>query len=307
MLVSVSLLGATSLFADNSAKKDITDVINKKVVSAVNSNKDAIKGNIRVDFQISEKLYNADQADESLIEVGPFKADLACKAYALDNNWLILAGTCMHYSPDPVDRYGVRYTERLERKVISPFKTEKFAIPANNYATNNNIMLLWADNEKMSAALKAVPKVKVLAVSSPDTLFTFSAKNPFKINTARFGSNAIKTRRLKSQSANGKMFQLEEGLTDLSGTATDPIFLMMPNNREFLAGYNNGIMNYVLQLTFDDIFRTFDGKRSPNYFSLTLEDLNFIKRTVQEQRPEDWNHIKNRLFYDQTETPYFND
>lgn len=306
------LLGSSTLFAAVPAA-DVANAINSKV--AASGNKGAIEENIRVNFQISESMYR-EETDEieypgetlhyDRAEVGPYKADLACKAYALDSNWLILAGTCMRYSKDPVVANGREYKHRTGRKVISSFAPEGFyAIPASNFETNGNVMLLWTDKKENAAKLGKLPKVNVLAVSSPAKLFALSADNIFKINTARFGSDAIRERTLKSKSINGNKFQLDESLTDLSGTATDPLFLFTPTGREFLVGYNNGELAYALQIDFNDIIHTYDGRKSKDYYSLSLNDLNFIKKVVQKHRPADWKRIKQRLFYNQTAKPYF--
>ncbi len=315
MLACIFMIGATSLFAAEAPapKADaVAAAVNKKVAAA--SNKGAINKNLRVDFRITEYAARPEEGDvvypgEELsvvgAEVGPYEADLACKAYALDSNWLILAGTCMRYDSNAVEINGIRYPKRAFREIKSPFRVNGFSIESTHYASNGNVMLLWTGNKGLAAELRALPKVNVLAVSSPARLFALSANNTFKINTARLGSNAVRERTLKSNSIKGNRFQLDEGVTDLSGTATDPLFLFTPSGREFLAGYNDGILHYRLQVTLNDAPFTFDGAKSKNYFSLNLKDLEFIKKTVLAKRPGDWNRIKQRLFYNQTAKPYF--
>ena len=318
LTVGLSLLGVTFLITSGQAadsKKDMETAIYKKAASAINSNKGAIKKDLRVDFRIRESMYldayedaalSEEDLESGIIKTAPYSADLACKAYVLDKNWLIVSATCMRYSQDPVEVNGIRYTNRTGREVISPFKFKGHTIPADNYEYNSDIMLLWTGDKETADFLNKFPKVNILAVSSPEQLFTLSANGVFKINTARFGTNAVRERDLKSSSIKGNKFQLDEGLTDLSGTATDPIFFSTPNEREFIAGYNNGMLTYALQIIIDDITNTFDGRPSKEYFSLGLKDLDFIKQTVLEKRPSDWNRIKQRLFYNQTATPYFN-
>ena len=316
-LVCLSLLGVTAAFAAGkpASKADVSAAVNAKVANALQNNNGAIKNNLRVDFRITEYVTryvedgvvfpSEDEPQNGRIQKGPYEADLACKAYALDSNWLILSGTCMRYSPDPVQIYEPTYYERDGREIDSDFSVGNYSIPAKNYAYNDDVMLLWTGDANTAKFLSELPKVNVLAVSSPNKLFALNDVNTFKINTARLGTNAIRERKLKTNSIKGNMLQLEEGATDLSGTATDPLFLVTPSGREFLAGYNDGILGYALQITFNDIVNTFDGRTSKDYFTLSEKDLNFIKKTVLEQRPGDWKRIKNRLFLDQTATPYF--
>lgn len=280
------LLLACPLFAVSSQK--LEQAVSSKASAAVPTNKDAIKGNLRVDFPISEYFYDGLRDQDN----GPFDADIACKAYALDEHWLILSGTCMRYY-DSGDIREVGDHEYIERHG----RTFRENI---NHAENDNVMLIW----NSTGGFKA-PFVNVLATDSPNQLFTLSANHTVKINTARHGRNAIRTRKLKTGSVSGKYFKLDESWTDLSGTATDPLFLISQNGNEFLAGYNNGIISYALQMTIDDIFHTFDGQTSDEWFSLSKEDLNFIKRIVQQERPKDWARIKNRLFFNTTDKPFF--
>ena len=280
------LLLACPLFANTGTKLEST--VTNKVNAAVATNKGAIKKNLRVDFAISESFYDSKMDQDN----GPFDADIACKAYALDAHWLILSGTCMRYDEEgdirePGDH---EYMERHGRTFRKHY----------NHAENDNVMLMWTATSDYNA-----PFVNVLGTDSPNQLFTLSANHTIKINTARHARDAVRTRKLKTGSVSGKYFKLDEGWTDLSGTATDPLFVISPKGNEFLAGYNNGYIGYALQMTFDDIFHTFDGRTSDEWFSLTKEDLNFIKKTVQEKRPQDWARIRTRLFFNTTDKPFF--
>nr|QGT50617.1 hypothetical protein Elusimicrob1349_0870 [uncultured Elusimicrobia bacterium] len=265
----------------------LSDAVNHKVNATIPQNKDAIKHNLRVNFSISEYFYD-ERLDQ---DNGPFDADIACKAYALDTNWLILSGTCMRYDQNDIREEGDHeYLDRHDRTVRN----------ISNHAENNNIMLIWTPTPQYKA-----PFVNVLATTSPAQLFTLSANHTVKINTARYGKDAVRTRKLKTNSIKGNIFKLDEGWTDLSGTATDPLFLISPAGNEFLAGYNNGNISYALQMTLDDILNTYDGQTSDEWFALTKSDLEFIKATVLAKRPKDWSRIKSRLFLDKTDKPYF--
>ena len=84
-----------------------------------------------------------------------------------------------------------------------------------------------------------------------------------------------------------------------------PIYPAPLRGNEFLAAYNAGTISYALQMSLDDITHTFDGKPSPNWYTLSANDLQFIKKTVQQHRPKDWARIKGRLFFNQTSGPFF--
>lgn len=260
------------------------------------TNAGAIKQNYRVDFNFSEKF----RFSSTDIERGPFEADMACKAYALDSHWLILAGTCMNYFNGDIFELGDHeYIERYGRK-INRTHVGSFELNPGNYAKNKGVMLIWDQNANFAG-----PYVNVLATNTPKQLFVLNANHTIKIHTARFGLDAVRERSLKPHSVQDNTFQLREGRSDLSGTATDPLFLVSARGNEFLAAYNAGTISYALQMSLDDITHTFDGKPSPNWYTLSANDLQFIKKTVQQHRPKDWARIKGRLFFNQTSVPFF--
>lgn len=285
LYAGILFVTACPLFAK--ANTALEQKVEAQVNAAITPNKGAINKNLRVDLEISEYFYD-ERYDQNN---GPYRADIACKAYALDAHWLILAGTCMRYSSGDIREPGDHeFIERHGRVVHTNI----------NYAENGNVMLIWTKENKYTA-----PFVNVLATSSPTQLFTLRSNHTVKIHTARFGSDSVKNRTLKTGSVKGKFFQLDERLRDLSGTATDPLFLISLQENEFLAAYNNGELEYALQMSAKDILNTFDGKPSKDWFTLNKNDLEFIKATVQANRPNDWNQIKQRLFFNNTQTPYF--
>lgn len=298
LIVCTLAICTASLQAQNKSKsanskldQKVEQIIQRATVATMLTNKGAIKENKRVDFRIEESLRDINTGEEE----GPYEADIACKAYALDSHWLLLAGTCMRYSNEDIHEYDDhKHIERFGRKITYS------SVAPLHHAQNSNIMLIWRNEAFYNA-----PFVNVLATSNPSKLFALSANHTVQINTARFGADGVKSRSLKTNSVQGNTFKLNESWRDLSGTATDPLFLISPNGNEFLAAYNDGYISYALQMTFDDIFHTYDGLKSDTWFTLTQADLEFIKQTVQANRPGDWATIKNRLFLDNTQTPYF--
>ncbi len=316
-LSTLLILGGVLVSSQAAIAADLKPALERKISNIV-LNQNAIENNLRIDFEITESVYREDsprsasywgRESSNNTEMGPYKAKLSCKAYALDSHWLILSSTCMRYGNDEVVIYDQIYPYRTGRTIHSSFNVAEFpvenAIPAQNMALKGNLMLLWTDNEELAASLETLPKANVLAVSSPNQLFALSADNIFKINTARLGTDGVRIRTLKNNSVNGNKFQLNDKWTDLSGTATDPLFLVTRNGNEFLVGYNDGMLLYALRFPRNDSIWDYQGKPSKDYFSLNLEDLNFIKETVLKERPQDWERIKERLFYNKIKSPYF--
>ena len=251
----------------------------------------AIKNNSRLDFYITERL---DYPGRTVY--GPYRADLACKSYALDSHWLIVAGTCMRVDNSDIWEYGdSQLITRFDREVFQKNGTE-----FTTFKNNARVMLVWSDQAQYRG-----PFVNVLAVSSPKQLVALEKTHTVKINTARYGRDGVRTREFDTTSAHGNYFKLDESWTQLSGTATDPLFLIAPNENEFLAGYNDGYVHYNYLRSLNDLIFPNDGLPSDTWYSLTQEDLHFIRHTVREKRPQDWERIKARLFYETTSAPYF--
>lgn len=298
--LTLGVLTATTTIQPVFAESTIADKIIQQDKKARpvhrEANKGAISENIRADFHITEKFYDNNMEQEN----GPYEADIACKAYALDSHWLLLAGTCMNYSTEDIREPGDHvYMERHDRKILKA-SAGRIALNVNNYTRNERIMLIWSNNASFTG-----PYVNVLGTTSPSKLFALSANHTVKINTARLGTDAVRERSFKSNSIKGNTFKLKENFMDLSGTATDPLFLFSKQGNEFLAAYNKGEISYALQMTLDDITHTYDGKTSDTWYSLTKEDLVFIKDAINKYRPQDWNRIKGRLFFDGTAVPFF--
>ena len=287
-VVSLFLL-MTSVSFVHAAEETLQEKVQKAVSKAATpSNKGAIKENKVAHVTVVDRFGNGVDIDGEDMIIAANVYTYGCKAYALHPNWLLVAGTCVHHlDPEPFH---------------DPFSPAKFAMsyvaaqtPEEELDYNGNILLIWRDKPLYKA-----PFIKVLAVSTPQQLFALTATHQVQINTARLGLDKVVDRTLKSgsikkDSSGQVLFQLDETWTDLSGTATDPLFLISATSNEFLAGYNNGVLDYQARV----------GRSSPDWYTLSESDLKFIKDTVQENRPQDWSFIKTRLFFNQTKTPYF--
>ncbi len=271
------------------------------------SNSDALEKNITASFTLrGGKLErhpitnNSKHTEDDSVEQVTVSSSVSCKAYALDEHWLILAGTCMqaiqnnlrtkwHNIYGDREAFEIQLSEGFFSERTIGLITEKGLIDdIKTYVANNNhLMLIWNDSPKYHS-----PFVNVLAVASPYWLaFLQEKNNQLKIHTARFGTNNTYTRTVKYGTISDNKFSLDESWYELSGTYTDPLFLINAVKNEFLAGYNDAVQFY--QTTSD------------KWYSLSYVDLVFIKDTVQKNRPQDWQRIKTRLFYNNLEKPCF--
>ena len=288
-ICSMLVLGGVLAFAQNNP--ELAGKVQKAAAKAVTApNADVAANDQTLYFLLEETVQNETNGAR-----GTYHAEYRCKAYVLDEHWYILAGTCGssvrgdvgHNDKDEYTRHQLRLQTADGQPLV--------------YKKNEHIMLLREE--------KHLPAryVNVLATSTPQQLFTLTAHDyTAVINTARFGLNKVVQRELKPKTIRGNSFILREGTFDLSGTATDPLFLIAPDQNTFLAAYNNAPMYYYFYDHPGQVRGDLSpkGDRSDTWFSLTEEDLKFIQNTLQAY-PEDWARIKTRLFLDQTHTPYF--
>ena len=275
--------------------------------SAVTANPGALEQNKTISFTMHggklERHFVTEHgrpAENDTLDHLTSTLSMSCKAYALDEHWLILAGTCTKamqailatrwhnsYYGDS-EAFSIQISEYFSDRTIG-MMTENGLINdvKTHMAYNDRLLLIWNDEAEHRA-----PFVNVLATASPYYLqFLQDHKHTLKIHTARFGSNRPFRRKIRPGTICENHFQLDEDWTDLSGTYTDPLFVINPAGNEFLTAFNNAVQ--------------FFNVTSDTWYGLTYVDLLFIKVTVQKYRPQDWARIKTRLFYNDTETPYF--
>ena len=265
----------------------------------------------------------------------PYKTFRSCTAYALDNHWLILPRKgCLQEDSNLVfDEDNNQYYQYSEKTIISDFHFlghSLYSISPKNYAINKNLMLVWTGDVFAVNFLRSLQKVNLLAVSTPEHLRYLGQGNPILLaeyndatlkakaysrpfpkesnllNPAHknnLGATALWNEKVLQQKLNYNTFQFNDA--DIDDKAGLTLFLRTPSGFEFLVGYSNSIKGFSLSRKKDDSLSIFSHTYPQGYFTLALEDLEFIKKTVLEKRPKDWERIKNRLFFDQTETPYF--
>ncbi|WP_428075907.1 hypothetical protein [Candidatus Avelusimicrobium luingense] len=310
IIAAVSLLicaGVVSFASDvkYAIDKQLQEAVAKTVLAQPSPNKGAIDENITMEFDlyggdlvVGRTQVNGEYKEDDLIE-NPYPSfSIKCKAYALDEHWAILAGTCPEaintglqneWSDDPnsMTVFAVGTYMGRKEKFLGFFLDYGLKEDIKNRMDHNDhVMLVWNEEATFSG-----PFVKVLATQNPNRLFALSDTHTFKINSASLGLNAVRTRTLKTGSVKNGTLELQESFADLSGTYTDPLFAINSRGNEFITGYNQAVQ--------------FVNVHSSSWYTLTERDLHFIKNTVQANRPQDWARIKNRLFFNQTQKPFF--
>ena len=295
VLTLVSFVFFATAFA-NAQQSKLQEVVKQAIQQAatnVSSNAGVEERNGVLQFTLSESVVN-DATGAS----GTYHADYRCKVYALDQNWYIAAGTCgKSYAKGRVHENDNEY-DSYSRHGLKLYYTDGTAV---EYKKNDHVTLIRKIEGQSDLS---APYVNVLA-TTPQKLLTLTGEGyTLKINTSRYGLDAIRSREIRPKSIDGNTFSLREGMFDLSGSATDPLFAIAPNDNVFLAASNNSEMTYAFYDS--DKIPHFDeahGDHFNKWFSLTEDDLKFIKQTVSAYEG-DWDRIKTRLFLDQTETPY---
>ncbi|WP_428075906.1 hypothetical protein [Candidatus Avelusimicrobium luingense] len=295
-------------------------VAQQQISPAGFSNEGAIEKNHRITFTAFDGRFVQEDHNFAPME----QATIYCKAYALDAHWTLVAAPCAHAFAFNGWKKNIPYAQQIYSVSMHTNNFENwdsiFQDDTNYFlgwiskngqlphedthmAYNNHIMLIWHEQR-----LYEGPYVNVLATTSPEQLFALETNNTFKINTARymFFSDSIRERSLQKGSVKGNTFRLDESATDLSGTSTDPLFLITPQHTEFIAGYNAAKLGkkwFRAQWLSGE--KSLEGLACPVWYSLTKNDLQFIEQTVRAYRPQDWFSIKGRLFFNQTQTPFF--
>ncbi len=230
-----------------------------------------------------------------------YEGRIGCKAYALGPQWVITSGTCpiKKYDESPIIVYDETYNERTDRE-IENFSIDGTKIKNPEYFSNGNVWLIYIPkegNQNLINALSNKRPLKILGFSKPEHIFTLAANGQFYVHTSRYGALVSdKTKaKLRENSLEGTLFKAS---SSFNGTATDPFFYVK-NGEEYLTAYNAAPERYHLNVSKDELFQSsWSGKSSNKYTILTLDDLQFIKNTIQKYNPASWTQLKSRMFID---------
>ena len=200
---------------------------------------------------------------------------LHCRTWPLNENWLITAATCGQKSEHPDKNVEVR--------------THKISLenPDFDFATNDRIMLIWKNNDQ-SATSFAAPFTKLLALDTAARLISLQWQNKILLS---------KGRKTKSTSVELGYHGQYTCKIDKKASWTNALFVVTPQGSELLSAFSDTYFDYNRHSN--------RIRRSPFFNNLTKRDLQFIKETVNTHRPQDWQSIRTRLFYNDMEKPYF--
>jgi len=223
-----------------------------------------------------------------------FPTTTACKAYALNDSWILAGGTCVWNGRHNVEMANLEYkTGLVEQDNSRPLKIDRTEIPVQNnlfiqpHAKSfPHVILVRVPKQytSLTARLHAAPKMRIL---------TFAQSNPFKllqgtffIHTARFGTNKIFQRTLLADSLKDGYVSVQEKASDFAGTSTDPL-VFLRNGKLYWIGVNEG----VTEVSYGNLLGDQHARTSAKYFYFTKKDKQFIEQTISEHDPQSWQEI----------------
>ena len=227
-----------------------------------------------------------------------YQSTVGCKAYALDDHWLIAGAACLWNGRHTVNMEGKNYLTGLVEEDYSkvylevdgiqvPMSGNLFVEPRFTLLPHVLLVRVPQDSE-LADVVKTMPKIHILSLSRTNPL---DLKNGnFYVNTSRFGLDASRLRRLDSYNAATTTVTIRENFDDLASLANDPL-LYVSQDTVYWIGVNKGIM-----VTLPN--RKWDGQPSKNFVMFNNWDINFIQRTITQQDPAAWPRIAAQLHKD---------
>ncbi len=280
ILLGSILCGEAEASADELAARIDRGVERALRIVKTDNNRGAMKNHQTVKFRVWDYEHLTTHSQYVAYEIG-------CKAYVLDSHWLIVNSTCIQAQ----NKLATNPLFHVDGHTLVPLQ-EGMA-----WEEGLRISLLWHPKPIYTG-----PFVKVLATFSPERLVALAHEGyELWINTSRLGLDFIRRRDVLASSILGNLFHLDQNTFQLKGAALDPLFVISPEQNEFMVAYNAGYITYKASLR----IRSWQEHKSSTWYNLDKYDLEFIKKTVLQHRPQDWPRIKQRLFYNQTRTPYF--
>ena len=228
-----------------------------------------------------------------------YKSTVGCKAYALDDHWLIAGAVCLWNGRHTVHIKGKTYPTGLIEEDFSqtylkvngieiPMDGNLFIQPRFTIAPHFMLVRVPQDSE-LAATVQKMPKINILGLAHTNPLNL--EKGSFHVNTSRFGGDSARWRRLDTYDDTTHTITIKEHLEELSTLSNDPLLYVF-QDQVYWIGINDGIM-----LTFPN--GKWDGKPSKSFVTFNdWDDFAFIQRTITEQDPAAWPRVTQRLFVD---------
>ena len=249
-------------------------------------------------YSVHTLIHFQNTASYRQIATDIYPSTAGCKAYALDENWVIAGGTCLWNARHTIDVTPKSVDMVFATGLVEPNLAKELQINGSNiemgshlfvqpheYQVPHIILVRVPASSPLNKRLKNWPKINIFAFEHTTPAHLQGGK--FYINTARFGLNASRQRNIQTV-ANG-VVTLQDNIGELSGVSTDPL-MYIKNGQLHWIGVNQGITN----LRYDNLAGDWDGEPSNDYFYFNKADADFIKQTISTQDPAAWQRIEAR-------------
>ena len=233
-----------------------------------------------------------------LTNVETYPSIAGCKAYALDDHWVVAGGTCLWNGRHTVefnDKSDIFATglvepnpaeENLQINGTAITWKDNLFIQPHEHQVPHIILVRVPANTGLSRRLQRWPKINILAFKHATPADLKDGK--FYINSARYGLNVVRERSLEPNPVSTTV-TLQDKRGELSGVSTDPLAYMKKGHLYWI-GVNDGITH----LRYGNLLGDWDGKTSNKYFCFTPDDAAFIKQTISSHDPAAWQRIEQR-------------
>ena len=233
--------------------------------------------------------------------VDTYPSTTGCKAYALDDHWVMAGGTCLWNGRHTVDFTPSSATEVFYTGLVALDPTkENLKINGGKISWKNNLFIQPREHKVPHVILVRVPEntapAWLLKKKAKINILAFKNSTPtdlqggyFYINSARFGLNGTHKRTLQSNQTTLGIVTIEDNFGSISGVSTDPLAYIKNGQMRWI-GVNQGIT----ELRYGNLAGDWDGKPSNEYFYFNEEDANFIKDTISKHDPAAWQRIEER-------------
>lgn len=269
--------------------------------------KTQIESTITVQIPITKQFFlNPQEAPEDFADsaeyrsrrrVPTYPSTVGCKAYALDDHWLIAGAACLWNGRHQIPINGKKCETGLVEEDFSkvylqakgaPIRMEDNLFVQPRFTLLPHFLLVRIPQDSsVAATVKAMPKVNILGTIQSNPA---KRKGSFYVNTSRFGLDAARLRKIKSYDFIHNTVSIEESLDDLAALSNDPL-LYVEDGKVYWMGINSGVMR-----TYPN--KKWDGLPSKNFVLFDNSDLDFIQRIIEEQDPAAWQRIAPRLHRD---------
>ena len=268
--------------------------------------RDKIQATVTVNIPIT-KQYFTDQNDQidfansmqyrTSNQVPTYKSTVGCKAYALDDHWLIAGAVCLWNGRHHIHVDGKNYLTGLVSEDFSrqaqinntSFPLEGHVFVQPRFTLLPHLLLVRVpENSELASTVKNMPKINILGLTTTSPMDLKGGS--FHVNTSRFGWDAERFRSLQAFNKQTRVVTIREFFDDLASLSNDPLLYAF-NGKIYWMGVNKGVMK-----TYPDF--KWDGQPSKAFVVFNNSDLDFIKRTILEQDPAAWPGIAPRLHRD---------